>query len=290
MKLRLENISKHYGTKKALQSVSLSFSEGIYALLGPNGAGKTTMMHLITDILVPTKGAIYFNDAPITKMGAAYREKLGFLPQDPGFYPHFSGEKMLRYFACLKGVHNESEVCETLLRQTNLWECRKRKVGGYSGGMKRRLGIAIALIGNPEILILDEPTAGLDPKERIRFRNLINQISKNRIVIYSTHIISDISAIADEIVLLKSGIVQSVKTPAELCASLDGKVWSVKVSSDVSGQILENYCVTAFSTVGEASEFRIIADTKPMEQAIAVDANLEDVYLYYFGGEDDGKI
>lgn len=290
MILKLENVSKHYGAKKALQSVSLSFTEGIYALLGPNGAGKTTMMHLITDILPPTEGTVLFDDVPIKEMGAAYREQLGFLPQDPGFYPHFSGEKMLRYFACLKGISNEAKVCETLLRQTNLWECRKRKVGGYSGGMKRRLGIAIALLGDPKILVLDEPTAGLDPKERIRFRNLIHQISKKRIVIYSTHIISDISAIADEIILLKNGIVQSVKTPAALCATLDGKVWNVKVPSEQSEQILDAHCVTAFATVGAISEFRIVADSRPSEQATAVNANLEDVYLYYFGGEDDGQI
>lgn len=285
MELRLENVSKNYGTKKALKSVSLSVTSGIYALLGPNGAGKTTMMHLITDIMLPSDGTIYYNNRPIQTLGSFYRERLGFLPQDPGFYPHFSGEKMLNYFAELKGVPNTNEVCESLLRQTNLWECRKRKVGGYSGGMKRRLGIAIALLGDPEILVLDEPTAGLDPKERIRFRNLIHQISRNRIVIYSTHIISDISSIADRIILLRNGTVECVRTPSELCDMLSEKVWETTVPSEQADAILSSYCVTSFTTRKNCAGFRIIADKKPTENSTAVSANLEDVYLYYFGGE-----
>lgn len=290
MELRLENVSKHYGAKRALQSVSLSVSEGIYALLGPNGAGKTTMMHLITDVLTPTCGRICYNSQPIEMLGTSYREKIGFLPQEPGFYPHFSGEKMLRYFACLKGVLDEKSVCEALLHQTNLWDCRKRKVGGYSGGMKRRLGIAIALLGNPEILVLDEPTAGLDPKERIRFRNLIHQISKNRIVIYSTHIISDISSIADRIILLKNGMVECVKTPDELCSMLSGKVWEAIVPTEQSDTLLSHYCVTGFTTKGNRSCFRMISDQKPVSNATEVSANLEDVYLYYFGGDSHDAI
>ncbi len=290
MELKLEHLSKHYGTKMALQSVSLSCTEGIYALLGPNGAGKTTMMHLICDILTPTAGTVSLNGTPITEMGEAYRAVLGYLPQEPGFYPHFTGVKMLHYFAALKGIENKNTVCEQLLHQTNLWECRKRRVGGYSGGMKRRLGIAIALLGNPKILILDEPTAGLDPKERIRFRNLIHQISRNRIVMYSTHILSDISAIADRIILLKNGVVECVKTPQQLCESLAGKVWEVSVPSESADQVLAQHCVTAFATLGERADFRIVADEKPLAEATEAKANLEDAYLYYFGGDVNDRL
>ena len=286
MELELKNLSKSYGTKKALQAVSLTCTEGIYALLGPNGAGKTTMMHLICDILTPTDGSVYYNGRPITELGADYRAVIGYLPQEPGFYPHFSGEKMLRYFACLKGVPEPDAECERLLDQTNLREARGRKVGGYSGGMKRRLGIAIALLGNPQILILDEPTAGLDPKERIRFRNLIHQISRSRIVIYSTHIISDISAIADRIILLKNGVMECMKPPAELCQTLDRKVWELRVPSAQSDEILEKYCVTAFSTIGNTARFRIVAEKQPFANAVQTAANLDDVYLYYFGGDE----
>lgn len=284
MELNLSHITKKYGKKTVLSDVSFTLTSGIYALLGPNGAGKTTLMQIITDLLEPTGGAVTWDGKPLRQWGAQYREQLGFLPQDPGFYSFFSGETMMRYFAELKGVSEDS--CERLLKLVNLWDERKKKVGKYSGGMRRRLGIAAALLGEPKLLILDEPTAGLDPKERIRFRNLIAQIAENCTVLYSTHIISDIEGIANQVILLRNGTICRISAPEELCSVLEGKVFTMRMNAEESLPYLNQTTVTAYSVQNGQAHLRLIAQSPPHSSAVRAVPNLEDVYLYYFGNEE----
>lgn len=205
--LELKNISKKYGSREALKRVNLTFGKGIYGLLGPNGAGKSTMMNIITDVLDATDGEVLYNDKPIKKLNEKYRLKIAYLPQSVGYYPDFTARKTLEYFAILRGVEKNrlNERIQYSLEAVNLIDSEKSKVKTFSGGMKQRLGIAITLISDPEILIFDEPTVGLDPRERIKFRNILSGLSKEKTIILSTHIVSDVESIADYIVLLKKG-------------------------------------------------------------------------------------
>lgn len=222
MELKFDGITKKYGKKTALDGFSLTMNEGVYALLGSNGAGKSTLMNILTDSIHPTSGAVYFNGEDTRKMGAKFRARLGYLPQSFGLYPSFTARQIMEYFARLKNVRNERGEIARLLELVNLSEDENRKVGGFSGGMLRRLGIATALLGSPEVIILDEPTAGLDPKERVRFRELIGSLGGDRIVILATHIVSDVEAIAKEAVLLKSGRIAAAGTLPELAESVNG--------------------------------------------------------------------
>lgn len=205
--LELKNISKSYGKHEVLRDINITFQAGIYGLLGPNGAGKSTMMNIMADIMNPTKGEVLYEGEPIRKLGANYRLHIGYLPQKVGYYGDFTAKKTLEYFGNLRGVKKgqlEARVNE-VLEFVNLAEVQEHKVKTFSGGMKQRLGIAVSLIGNPEILILDEPTVGLDPKERIKFRNILSSLSREKTIILSTHIVSDIDAIADFVVMMKDG-------------------------------------------------------------------------------------
>ena len=218
MELQLDRVTKQYGTKRAVDRLNLSMKVGVYGLLGANGAGKTTLMRLLCDILNPTSGEIRYDGQNIHVMGEEYRSLLGYLPQNFGYYPEFTAEKFMLYMAALKGLNRSfaQNRTEELLRLVGLEKERRKKIKTFSGGMKRRLGIAQAMLNEPEILILDEPTAGLDPKERVRFRNLISSFSKDKIVLLSTHIVSDVEYIADKIFLMKEGQILKEGTPEEI--------------------------------------------------------------------------
>ncbi len=216
--LELKNVTKKYGQKTALDDVSITFKTGINALLGPNGSGKSTMMNIIADLISANSGSVFWNGTEISKLGAAFREILGFMPQNAALYKRFSAADNLRYFGKLKGMSEKEieEIIPKLLEKVNLSDCEKKKFGGFSGGMKQRLGIAVTIMNLPKLVIFDEPTAGLDPKERVRFREILFDLSRDAVVIMSTHIVSDVEMLADNIVMLKSGKVCECGTPEEL--------------------------------------------------------------------------
>lgn len=289
MELQLDRVTKQYGTKRAVDRLNLSMKVGVYGLLGANGAGKTTLMRLLCDILNPTSGEIRYDGQNIHVMGEEYRSLLGYLPQNFGYYPEFTAEKFMLYMAALKGLNRSfaQNRTEELLRLVGLEKERRKKIKTFSGGMKRRLGIAQAMLNEPEILILDEPTAGLDPKERVRFRNLISSFSKDKIVLLSTHIVSDVEYIADKIFLMKEGQILKEGTPEEITAQMNGLVWECEVDEKRAAELEYRYMIVNMKKKNGAIELRIVSDTKPDEAAISVDATLEDMYLYYF--KEDGN-
>ena len=289
MELQLDRVTKQYGTKRAVDRLNLSMKVGVYGLLGANGAGKTTLMRLLCDILNPTSGEIRYDGQNIHVMGEEYRSLLGYLPQNFGYYPEFTAEKFMLYMAALKGLNRSfaQNRTEELLRLVGLEKERRKKIKTFSGGMKRRLGIAQAMLNEPEILILDEPTAGLDPKERVRFRNLISSFSKDKIVLLSTHIVSDVEYIADKIFLMKEGQILKEGTPEEITAQMNGLVWECEVDENRAAELEYRYTIVNMKKKNGAIELRIVSDTKPDEAAISVDATLEDMYLYYF--KEDGN-
>lgn len=285
MVLSVNNLKKSYKNKKALNDFSASFNHGVYGLLGPNGSGKTTFINILVGILKEDYGSIMYNHVDINKLGLDYTEKIGYLPQYPIFYKNFKAYEFLEYMCELKDIpiNIRKERIEELLKLVNLWEERNNKIGSFSGGMRQRIGIAQAMLNNPEILILDEPTAGLDPKERIRFRNLISKFSKDRIVILSTHIVSDIEYIAKEVILLKEGHLIHQKTPMELINEMKNKVWLATVSEDRIEEYLEKFSVSNVVMDDSGYKLRIVSDTKPSHSAENITPYLEDVFMYYFG-------
>ncbi|MBR6669982.1 MAG: ABC transporter ATP-binding protein, partial [Ruminococcus sp.] len=283
--LELKNITKKYSKKTALSDVSLNLKNGVYALLGPNGAGKTTLINIITGLLMPTSGTVLFNGTAIGKNMQEYISKIGYLPQYPQFYKNFRADEFLRYMAVMKGIEKKriDSLVNELIEKVNLTNDSHRYIGQYSGGMRQRLGIAQALLNNPEILILDEPTAGLDPKERIRFRNLISQLSENRIVILATHIVSDVESIAKEVILLKNGEVLQIETPMNLISQMEGKVHLVQCIPEKLEEYMNSFCISNASVCNDRYLLRIVSDNPPTENAEITIPNLEDAYLYYFG-------
>ncbi|OIJ21294.1 ABC transporter ATP-binding protein [Anaerobacillus alkalidiazotrophicus] len=292
MRLTIENISKEFKDKKAVTRFSAELTEGVYALLGPNGAGKTTLMRMLADILKPSSGRILLNGKDISLMGDNYRDILGYLPQEFGLYKNFTAVRFLSYFASLKGLDKKEAVArvEEVLELVNLQKERKRKLGTYSGGMKRRLGIAQALLNDPKILIVDEPTAGLDPQERVRFRNLLSEIAGDRIVLLSTHIVSDIEYIAKEVLLMRQGELIQRSKIERLLESVKGKVWKGRVGQEELSKLQRSHKVGNIQRGEKGIEVRIVSDEKPMTNAVAVSPTLEDVYLYFFEREVEGVV
>ena len=252
--------------------------------MGENGAGKTTLMRMLCAILEATAGEVFLDGKEITALGADYRDLLGYLPQDFGYYPNYTAKEFLLYMAALKGIPQEEagKRADELLKVVGLTEAASKKVKTFSGGMKQRVGIAQALLNQPKILILDEPTAGLDPKERVRFRNLISDYANDRIVILSTHIVSDIEAIADEVLLMKKGKLVSQGTVSELTKEAEGKVWELTVSPAEAKIWQERAAVANLRHEGEQVVLRILADDRPAEEAVPCEVTLEDLYLQSF--------
>lgn len=285
MKLSFEHISKLYGDTVALQQIDLTLGSGVYGLLGPNGAGKTTLMRIMTDLLAPSTGRVLLDGQDIAVMGAAFRKKLGYLPQDFGVYPNFTAEQFLLYIARLKGLSKFEAKRQTdgLLHMVGLEDKKQKKLKGFSGGQRQRVGIAQALLGDPEILVLDEPTAGLDPEERIRFRGIISDLSQQKLVLLSTHIVSDLEAVANEIILLRKGVVLEMQKPASLLDRLNGQVWLVTVPAADEAALTKQYaCSNVMHTDGK-SVIRLLSESAPRPDAVPTAPNMEDLYLYYFG-------
>ncbi|ENJ9654521.1 ABC transporter ATP-binding protein [Clostridium botulinum] len=284
MKLKIDNLTKKYSDKVAVKDFSIEMTEGVYGLLGPNGAGKTTLMRMISDVLNPTCGQILVNNVDKNDLGEEYRDLLGYLPQDMGYYKNFTAERFLKYVAALKGLNKKiaKERIGELLDVVGLSEYKNKKVGKFSGGMRQRVGIAQALLNNPKILVLDEPTAGLDPKERIRFRNLISDISKERIIILSTHIVGDIEYIAKQVILIKEGQLIKSSTGERLLKEMYGRVWKVEVDEKDITKYEEIYQVVNIMRKGDKVQLRILSPHKPVESAIDIEPNFEDMYMHHF--------
>ncbi len=284
MELKIDGITKKYKDKIAVNNFSATLENGVYGLLGPNGSGKTTLMRILADVVNETEGNIYVNGNNKRNLDEEYRSLIGYVPQEIGFYRSFTAEKFLYYIAALKGIDKKEaeDKIDKLLEFVNLEKERKRKPCKFSGGMKQRLAIAQALLNDPKILILDEPTAGLDPNERIRFKNLIGNIARDKVVILSTHIVSDIEFLANEILIMKEGQLIDRDKPQNLVDKVKGKVWSLQVQEEEFLEISSKHRVANTLRHENFISIRVISDRKPEENAIEVEPNLEDVFLYHF--------
>lgn len=285
IELKIQDLSKHYGNTIGLNHFSFTFTKGVYGILGPNGAGKSTLMNLLTDNIERTSGEILYNNMDILKLGKEYRKHLGYMPQQQGLYELFSPYQFLLYIASLKGIPKKQakRQAKDLLTVVNLKEHTHEKINSFSGGMKQRVHLAGALLGNPSILILDEPTAGLDPSERINIRNMIADLSKDKIVIYSTHIVSDIESVADEVLLLKDGILVKADTSFGLVNSIRDKVMERIISKNELLLLRKEYLVNNVLQSEKGLRFRIVRDDKPEGfETVNENITLEDVYLYYY--------
>ena len=287
MKLQLSHVTKEFDKKYAVEDFSARFERGVYGLLGPNGAGKTTLMRMMVDILTPSSGRIQLDGVDISELGAAYRDKLGYMPQEIGVYRNFSARRFLKYLSALKGIPSgeADDTITSLLELVGLKDVADKKLGGFSGGMLRRIGIAQALLNDPKILILDEPTAGLDPQERIRFRNIISEISGDRIVLLSTHIVTDVEFIAGEVILMREGRLLRMDTTENLLHSVDGMVWSVTLPQQEADRAKEKYDVSNIAQRADGLALRIVSAVKPFESAQPEQPTLEVVFLHFFGRE-----
>jgi ABC-2 type transport system ATP-binding protein len=284
MKLQFEQIIKNYKDKKVLKGISVTMGTGVYGLLGPNGAGKTTMIRIMADVLRPSKGQVLYGGKDIHTIGDDYRAKIGYLPQDVSFYGDFTGKDYLEYSASLKGMEKKhaKKRIEELAHNVGLQDDMNRHCSAYSGGMQRRLGIAQALLDNPEILILDEPTSGLDPHERIKFRNIISAYSKDRLVLLSTHIVSDVEHIATQIMMMEYGVIQHTLTSEEYIKMTENYVWLVAMPAEQLVEYQNHAVISNVIAKGDCMEVRVIDESKPAGNAVQAVPNLEDAYLYIF--------
>ena len=291
MRLTVEGLSKTYrGSVRALRGVNLSLRPGVLGLLGPNGAGKSTLMRILATITRPSSGRVIWNDADVPKKPDALRSVLGYLPQDFGVYPNLSAIEFLDYLAAVKGIPAEAAKrrISELLALVNLADVAKRPLGGYSGGMRQRVGIAQALLNDPKLLIVDEPTAGLDPEERVRFRNLLSELSGERIVILSTHIVSDVEAVATEIAILARGELLAHGAPEELLERVNGKIWEVVVPSGELATLRAKYLISSTAHRSDGVHARVVADAAPSGVARALEPSLEDAYLAVLASQRSG--
>lgn len=283
MELSIKNISKTYANGlKALDNVNLTIGKGMFGLLGPNGAGKSSLMRTIAGLQAPDNGEIFLGNLNALTQKEELRKVLGYLPQDFGFYPKVNAVELLNHIAILKGISNKSErkeIVEGLLHQTNLFEARKRNVSEYSGGMRQRFGIAQALLGNPKLIIVDEPTAGLDPMERNRFHNLLSEIGENTIVILSTHIVDDVKNLCNRVVVLTSGHIILDGTPKGVIEDFQGKIWKKLIEKSEVEVAKKQYQVISTHISEGKVEIRVFAETQPDANFIPVESNLEDVYF-----------
>ena len=281
--LELTDLSKTFKNKTAVQNINLCLGHGVYGLLGENGAGKTTLMRMLCGILRPTAGNVLCDGTPIEQMGGEYRKLLGYLPQDFGYYGDFSALRLLNYMAALKALPEEyaRDKIDELLETVGLSHEKKNKLKTFSGGMLRRVGIAQALLNDPEILVLDEPTSGLDPGERVRFRNIISSLGKNRLVLLSTHIVSDVAYIADQIIIMKDGQITHTGSEAQILQEAQGCVWKCAVSPNQADDLSGLYTVSNLRNQEDKVELRIVSKKKPIEDAQPTDVTLEDAYLFF---------
>lgn len=291
MELKIECLTKDFKKSRAVDQVTFNFHEGVYGLLGKNGAGKTTFMRMLTTLIKPTSGEITWNGEDIFQMDARYRKLLGYLPQDFGAYPDFSLWDYLMYIALLKGLSPAvaKRRVQAVLPQVGLQDSQQKKMKTLSGGMLRRAGIAQAILNAPKILILDEPTAGLDPSERIRFRNIISELAQDRIVLLSTHIVSDVSSIADQILLMKDGRFLASGTVSELATSTPVHAWTCLCEPGQVRYLEKNYMVANVRVASDGTEVRVLSNKKPMTGAISEELTLEDIFLSYMG-ESAGEV
>ena len=287
MKLEITNLSKTYPNGvQALKQVSLSIPNGMYGLLGPNGAGKSTLMRIIATLQEPDEGTIQLGDIDVVNQKEEVRKTLGYLPQEFGVYPKVSAESLLNHFAILKGITSRSvrkEIVGALLRQTNLWEVRKQKLGGYSGGMRQRFGVAVALLGNPKLMIVDEPTAGLDPAERVRFLNLLSELGENSVVLLSTHIVEDVSELCTRMAIINKGEILHEAEPLQAMEGLQGKIWRKIIGKSDLPQVEREHKIISTKLLGGRTVVHVYSEAAPAGFE-PVSPDLEDVYFSAMAG------
>ncbi|HET7230028.1 MAG TPA: ABC transporter ATP-binding protein [Longimicrobium sp.] len=288
MELHIRDVSKTYPNGvQALKDVTLTIPAGMYGLLGPNGAGKSTLMRILATLQEPDAGTIRLGDLDVVKQKDAVRRTLGYLPQEFGVYPRVSAEALLGHFALLKGIGDRrarTEVVEALLRQTNLWEVRKQKLGGYSGGMKQRFGVAVALLGNPKLMIVDEPTAGLDPAERVRFLNLLSELGENSVVILSTHIVEDVAELCTRMAIIDRGQILLEAEPLGAMEEMKGRIWRRVIERGALPQVEREHAVVSTKLLGGRTVVHVYADAIPGAGFEPVEPDLEDVYFTAMAG------
>src|SRR5687767_3753573 len=292
MELQIRNLSKTYRNGvHALSDVTLTVPRGMFGLLGPNGAGKSTLMRTLATLQEPDAGSILFGEIDVLRQKDELRRTLGYLPQEFGVYPNVSAKRLLEHFAVLKGVTDRrarAEVVEALLRQTNLWEVRKEKLGGFSGGMRQRFGVAVALLGKPRLIIVDEPTAGLDPAERVRFLNLLSEIGENSVVILSTHIVDDVVELCSRMAIIDRGRILLEAEPLRAIEAVRGRVWRRIVDRAELPLVEQQYSVISTRLLAGQTVVHVYAESQPDAEFMPVEPGLEDVYFSVIGGHYGG--